>query len=316
MNRPQVLFRIPVAVPGGDAVNLAASAPRKRDVVRDVSMRHFARVLSDRRSVTVHGGCRRRCALVLGVILLGAGACRRGDAPEVEVEVRSVGFDSASQSPVVLLQDADRTHALPIWIGPLEAQSIAMQIEGISPPRPMTHDLVKTILDATGVGVRKVLIHDLKGSTYYARIYLQAGQKEFDVDSRPSDAIALAVRVQRPIFVATGLLHGERSIDLRREAPAETSARLGGVTVQNLTTQLADYFELPAGKGVIVAAVDAGGTSGLQRGDVILAVDGESVSGVGDFSAKLRAHDSGANAVLSVQRGTVRIEVELAVPVS
>jgi len=262
------------------------------------------------------GSWARRRGLALGLVLLGAAACWRGEPPETEVEVRSVGFDSVSQSPVVLLQDIDRKHALPIWIGPLEAQSIAMQVEGISPPRPMTHDLVKSILEATGVNVRRVVIHDLKGSTYFARIYLQSGGKDFDLDSRPSDAIALAVRVQRPIFVSTGLLRGDRAIDLRREAPAETSAQLGGVTVQNLTAELADYFELPVGQGVIVAGVDDGLSSGLRRGDVILSVDGESVSGVGDFGAKLRAHASGGNAVLSVQRGTVRIEVELPVPAS
>lgn len=255
-------------------------------------------------------------AVAVAVALLGAAACRDRTPPDVEVEVRSVGFDSASQSPVVLLQDTTRTHALPIWIGPLEAQSIAMQIEGISPPRPMTHDLVKTILDSAGVDVHKVVIHDLKGSTYFARIYLQANGKDFDVDSRPSDAIALAVRVQRPIFVAGGLLSGDRAINLRQEAPAETSAQLGGVTVQNLTADLADHFELPAGSGVIVAAVDGDAPGGLQRGDVILAIDGDAVSGVSDFRAKLRAHDGDDPVVFSIQRGPVRIEIELPVPAS
>ncbi|MCK6555962.1 DUF151 domain-containing protein [Candidatus Binatia bacterium] len=260
---------------------------------------------------------RGRPGLLLAAIVLVGTACRGGAPPDIEVEVRSVGFDTASQSPVVLLQDADRKHALPIWIGPLEAQSIAMQIEGISPPRPMTHDLVKTILESAGVGVRKVVINDLKGSTYYARIYLEANGKDFDIDSRPSDAIALAVRVQRPIFVANGLLTGDRAIDLRQEAAAETSVHFGGVTVQNLTTDLADHFELPAGSGVIVAAVDGEEVpGGLRRGDVILAIDGEAVGGVGDFGAKLRAREGEDPAVLSVQRGSARLEVELSVPAS
>lgn len=299
---------------------------REREVGRAVAMRHITSSVGRRsgycplQAVAPIGAPRAvwtaRRALALGVVLLGIAACRRGAPPEVEVEVRSVGFDSASQSPVVLLQDTDRKHALPIWIGPLEAQSIAMQIEGVSPPRPMTHDLVKTILESAGVAVHKVVIHDLKGSTYYARIYLQANGKDFDIDSRPSDAIALAVRVQRPIFVATGLLEGDRAIDLRREVPAETTARLGGVTVQNLTAELADYFEVPVGSGVIVAAVEGDGPGGLQRGDVILEIDGESVSGVGDFRAKLRAHAGRDSAVLSVQRGQVRIEVEMPPPAS
>lgn len=252
--------------------------------------------------------------VLLGGALLAA-ACRQAPPAEVEVEVRSVGVDGATQSPVVLLQDRERRRALPIWIGPLEAQSIAMQIEGISPPRPMTHDLLTTILQTAGVELRKVVIHDLKGSTYYARIHLVAQGKDVDIDSRPSDAIAIAVRLGRPIFVATALLEGERGLDLRRAAPAEVTAQVGGLTVQELTGALADHFDVPAGTGVLVAAVE-GQAGGLQRGDVILAVDGDPVRGVSDLRRKLGPRERGGRAILSVQRGTARIEVALSVPAS
>ena len=251
------------------------------------------------------------CAFALSAALFAG--CRPAEKAEVEVEVRSVGIDSTSHAPVVVLQDRDRKVALPIWIGPAEAESIAMQMEGVSPPRPMTHDLIKTMLDGAGVEFRKVVIGDLKDSTYYAHIYLHAGRKDLEVDSRPSDAIALAVRFHRPIFVSTGLMKSETAIDLQHRGMAGTTLKLSGVTVQNLTTEIASYFELPAGQGVIVADIDTDAPAGLKRGDVILEVDGAAITGVGDFAAKMNAVKAGTPTHLSVQRGAQRVPVQFAV---
>lgn len=239
-------------------------------------------------------------------------ACRGKQNTEVEVEVRSVGFDNASNAPVVVLQDADRKLALPIWIGPAEAQSIAMQMQGVNPPRPMTHDLIKTILDQAGVEFQKVVIQDLKNSTYYARICLHTGREDLQIDSRPSDAIALAIRFRRPIFVATALLNGDTTIDLQRVSPAASTVKFSGITVQNLTEEIADYFSVPAGRGVIVAGLENGAAQGLQRGDVILEIDGAAVTGVGDFAGKMRAVQHGGRAELSVQRGSQHLMVQFA----
>jgi bifunctional DNase/RNase len=237
-------------------------------------------------------------------------ACRTAVKTETEVEVRTVGFDSVSRAPVVVLQDHDHTVALPIWVGPAEAQAIAMQMQGIAAPRPMTHDLIKSMLDQFGIELQKVVIQDLKESTYVARIYLRDGRRNLQIDSRPSDAIALAVRFHRPIFVATSLLQGTAAIGLQRAAPAESTVQIAGVTVQKLTDELAEYFSLPPGKGVLVAAVASDAPQGLQRGDVILEVDEQAVSGVGDFDSKMRALKEGANAHFSVQRGSQRVDVQ------
>jgi bifunctional DNase/RNase len=248
------------------------------------------------------------------LLLFGAfasAACRTQEKNEVEVEVRSVGFDNASNAPVVVLQDHDRRVALPIWIGPAEAQAIAMQMQGVNPPRPMTHDLVKEILDGAGVEFRKVVIQDLKDSTYYARIFLHAGRQDLQVDSRPSDAIALAVRFRRPIFVASALLKGDATIDLQRQLRTATMTKFSGITVQNLTDELAEYFSLPSGHGVVVADVASDAPKGLQRGDVILEIDGAAVTGVGDLAARMQAL-KGTAAHLSVQRGSKRIPVQFA----
>jgi bifunctional DNase/RNase len=227
-------------------------------------------------------------------------ACRAPEKTETEVEVRSVGFDSLSQAPVVVLQDHDHKIALPIWIGLAEAQAIAMQMQGVASPRPMTHDLMKSMLDQAGIGVRKVVIQDLKDSTYVASIYLNTGKRDLQIDSRPSDAIALAVRFHSPIFVANRLLKGNATIDLHGEV-AESEVRIGGVTVQNLTPELAEYFSLPPSTGVLVADVAAGAASG--------AAGLQSVTGVGDFDGKMHALKKGASARLSVQRGSQRVQV-------
>jgi len=239
-------------------------------------------------------------------------ACRATERTEMEVEVRTIGYDNSSHAPVVVLQDHDRKVALPIWIGAAEAQAIAMQMQGISPPRPLTHDLIKTILDGAGVDLQRVVIGELKESTYYARIYLHTGRQDLEVDSRPSDAIALAVRFHRPIFVARALMKGDASIDLQKEAPAGTTIKYSGVTVQNLTEELAEYFSVPRGQGVIVADIATDAPQGLQRGDVILEINGAAVSGVGDFEAKMHEVTDGRRAHLSVQRGTERVDVPFA----
>ena len=248
-----------------------------------------------------------RAGLLVVVGALTLASCARTTPTEVEVEVRDVGFDADSHAPVVVLQDRDRKVALPIWIGPNEAQAIVTQLHGVVPPRPMTHDLMKTILEQTGSTLDRVVIEGLASGTYYARIWLRADGQTLQIDSRPSDAIALAMRCGRPIFITTGLLRDAPAIDLQRLVPAAGTERLAGVTVQNLTDAMAEYFSVPAGGGVVVADVAGDAPPGLQRGDVIVAVDGATVTGVGDFVDKLRAQDRTAE--LSVRRGAERLAV-------
>ena len=249
------------------------------------------------------------------LLLLAVGvavACRRQAAEEIEVEVRGVGFDDAVNGPVVILQDHDRRVALPIWVGAAEARAIAMQLQGINPPRPLTHDLVKEIQDGAGVELQKVVITDLKESTYYARLFLHTRGREWQVDSRPSDAIALAVRFHRPILIAPALLQGGCSIDLTRRLPTASTAQFSGVTVQNLTAEMAAYFDVPPGLGAVVADVASDAATDLQRGDVILELDGTAVTGVGDLARRLQAMPEGGSVRLSVQRGSQRIPVRFA----
>lgn len=132
----------------------------------------------------------------------------------VEMKVADVKLDPLAGQSIVILEDLKKKKAIPIWIGFSEANAIALEINGVVPPRPMTHDLIKSILEGLHTRVHHVLIHDVRENIIYARIILNLNGKEIPIDSRPSDAIALAIRVKAPIFV-TSEVYEALSIDLK-----------------------------------------------------------------------------------------------------
>ena len=153
-------------------------------------------------------------AVVLAALLPALAASDRGcgrdyaalqGTPLTEVKVLQVTVDPETMSPIVLIQDLEQSAVLPIVIGSGEAFAIATALDHVSFPRPMTHDLIRNILDETRTPVVRVVITDLKDDTFYAVIVLKRRGKEVAVDSRPSDAIAVAVRTGAPIFVSTEL---------------------------------------------------------------------------------------------------------------
>ncbi|MCS7202193.1 MAG: bifunctional nuclease family protein [Dictyoglomus sp.] len=120
----------------------------------------------------------------------------------LEAYILSLNLDpQTNQFVVVLKEKKEGKKLLPIWIGPFEANAIAIALEKVSTPRPLTHDLIKNILDNLKIKVQKILIHSLKEGTFYATIFLEDGDKVIEIDSRPSDAMALALRTQSPIYV-------------------------------------------------------------------------------------------------------------------
>ncbi len=127
-----------------------------------------------------------------------------GEPVEVSIDGVFAAETNGSIQHFVLLSDGDRK--LPILIGPYEAKAISISIEGARPDRPMTHDLLRNIIDRFDSNLDRVVIDDLWSTTYYAKLYLRKGEEETEIDSRPSDAIALAVRFDAPIFVADGIL--------------------------------------------------------------------------------------------------------------
>src|SRR6187397_2361394 len=120
---------------------------------------------------------------------------------EVEMKIRGLMMDPVTNMPIVILKDINGNTILPIWVGMYEANAIALEIEKVSTPRPMTHDLIKTLINGLQADVRKVVVSELRDDTFYAMIWLEKDGEMISVDSRPSDALALALRTDCPIYV-------------------------------------------------------------------------------------------------------------------
>jgi bifunctional DNase/RNase len=140
----------------------------------------------------------------------------------IEVTVAQLGLDRATNSPVVILREKEGSRVLPIWIGPAEASAIAMEMQGIKPPRPMTHDLLKAVIAGLGARMQRVNISAIKEKTYFAELWLARDDHLFQLDARPSDSIALALRMNAPIFTEVELL--ERSDDENLPSTPDPSA--------------------------------------------------------------------------------------------
>ena len=124
----------------------------------------------------------------------------------IEMELTGVRVELPTNQPIVLLREREGERYLPIWIGAAEAAAIALSLQGVTTPRPMTHDLMKNILEEVAVDVRRVTVTELRDSTFYATIELGRSEDRFEISSRPSDAIALAVRLSVPIFASEEVL--------------------------------------------------------------------------------------------------------------
>ena len=136
--------------------------------------------------------------------------------PLVEVSVARLGLDGSTNTYVVILREKDGERILPIWIGQPEAAAILMKLQGASTPRPMTHDLVTDILGQLDAQVTRITVTELRENTFYAQVTVQMDGTEIDVDSRPSDAIALAIRAEAPIFAADQVIE-ESAIEFEGE---------------------------------------------------------------------------------------------------
>ncbi len=137
----------------------------------------------------------------------------------IQMEVGGLGFDPRNLSPLVLLRDIDEMNFLPIWIGIFEAASIAMELQGMHPPRPMTHDLIKSVIDKFDAKVQRIVINDVKDGTFFAVIeVVKENGEKISINSRPSDAIALAIRCQSPIFVSEVVMMQAKLVNAEKDA--------------------------------------------------------------------------------------------------
>jgi bifunctional DNase/RNase len=136
---------------------------------------------------------------------------------QIEMSIKGLMVDPITNMPIVILRDKEGQKVLPIWVGMFEANAIALQIENISTPRPMTHDLLRNVIEDLKASVQKVVVCDLQDNTFYALIYLSLGGQTVAIDARPSDAIALALRTRAPIFVEEAVIDHAKTVDFSSE---------------------------------------------------------------------------------------------------
>lgn len=148
-----------------------------------------------------------------------------GESAVLQVKVKGLTLDPLTNMPIVILKDMEDKRALPIWVGIFEANAIALEMEHVPTPRPMTHDLIKNILEGVSAKVNRVVVNDLKDNTFYAVISLSLNGSEYLIDSRPSDAIALALRMGAPIYVARKVLEEAKSIDLSEQQTTDDTEK-------------------------------------------------------------------------------------------
>jgi bifunctional DNase/RNase len=252
----------------------------------------------------------------LGLLLIAAivAACSCGRSPsnpltaaglspdDVRVQVSRIGFDDETGSHYVLLLDETESRELPILIGESEAQAIVLALHGIKPPRPFTHDLIRSIIGQTGNRVDRIVIADMRDEIYYATIYMDGGR--YSIDSRPSDAIALAMGMNAPIYVNNKLFESAPKLGLGTVGKVPDTAHALGLTVEQLTPDLASAFGQPGGRGVLVSAVSSSAEkAGVARGDIVVKVGDREVKALDDFSRQAAQLKRGGAVTLTLNRG-------------
>jgi len=132
---------------------------------------------------------------------------------QIEMTIKGLMVDPITNMPIIILRDKDGQRVLPIWVGVFEANAIALQMENVTTPRPMTHDLLKNVISDLKADIQKIVVSDLRENTFYALIYLMVNGEPVAIDARPSDAIALALRAQAPIFVEDRVIDHAKTVD-------------------------------------------------------------------------------------------------------
>jgi bifunctional DNase/RNase len=272
-------------------------------------------------------GCFWFSGLVGAVLLLTESNGRTEGVPAAEgfvaAEIATLGMDQLSGSPVVVLQEQATGRLLPIWIGPAEAQAIALALEGIPTPRPMTHDLMKSILEESNLRVESVRVEKIEGRTYFGRL---VGRREgssgetadLSIDSRPSDAMALALRLDVPIFVSESLL---QEIPEFLYAPGGLPGRLRAFGLEwgeatPAERKAAGLAEDGPGLKVLRRGPEI--SSDVEEGDLVSEVNGRPVREVADLIEILREVPDGRPLELRLHRegrGEWKIELPLPTPV-
>ena len=242
------------------------------------------------------------CLLLSFVLLLSAETIHGAQESSVETRVKTLLIDPNTQTPVVVLETVADKKPLPIWIDIPEARAIALELEHVSLPRPLTHDLIRNILQSLGATLQRVTITELRNSTYIANLSVATKEKVMQIDSRPSDAIAIALRMKAPIFVSPQVLAKSKPLP-GPSARAEQTQKKLGLQAQDLTPELAKLFESQQQTGVVVTDVTLGAAAmkaGLQRGDIITKANERPIASAADLESVIENARSASQLKLEV----------------
>ena len=201
------------------------------------------------------------------------------DKELVKVKFHNLTIDPQSKQPVVLLADFDERRALLIWIGFFEARAIHSEMQGIEPLRPLTHDLLKRIIQKADGTIDHIVITRIKENVFYATIVIKQDDSLTEIDARPSDSIVMALKFKAPIYVARKLFD-DMAISIAEQKEIEDQY---GVSIQDLTPALAKYLAFESNQGVLVSDVKAGSQAekdGVETGDIIVEIDGERIEDI------------------------------------
>jgi bifunctional DNase/RNase len=237
------------------------------------------------------------------------------DPATVESKIKTLMVDPNTQSPVVILESVTDKKLLPIWIDIAEARAIALELEQIKPPRPLTHDLLRNILHRLGATLERAVITDLRNNIYYALLYLKSKGQEFQIDARPSDAIALALKMHAPVFVASEVFAKAKAVPAAKRI-GETQLKLG-VQTQDLTPELAAVFDVGVTSGIVVAVVEPGSpaaVAGIQRGDIITRANDNAIKSTSDLDDLIRTSKTPGKIKLEIMKKGKPITVQLDLP--
>ncbi len=215
--------------------------------------------------------------LLLYALLRDAPANQNDFDPEelYAAEISTVGMDQITGAPVVLVRAIESGRVVPIWIGISEAQAIARALHGIEPPRPMTHDLMAALMRAGGNEIEQIAVYDIREGTYYGAIHLKRGEEGeiMKIDSRPSDALALALRLDTPIRLAGKVIDEARDFQFVPPEESEQVVRVLGMTAVYPSEERREQFNLGDRDGILVSDVTGvAAEKGIQAGDLIVKV--------------------------------------------
>ena len=230
--------------------------------------------------------------LALMGLWLIASTCSSGEIPAkesasaalgkeelVRVSIQKLIVDPATQNPVVTLSGPDKKRALFIWIGPSEARAIYAELQGINHFRPLTHDLLASVINEFNGEVHRIVITHAKENVFYATIMIEKDGSLVEIDARPSDSLVMALKFEAPVFVSKTLFE-------RMSLPLEEKAEIKdeyGIALQELTPELAEYLSFPPKRGVMVSGIRKGSQAakdGLETGDIIVDIGGQAIENV------------------------------------